>query len=144
MANQYTIEQIKPLYNEGPHQNSPSICVFYTSICCAPDFFFLPSSMGISQWAMFNSSGFKASWTMSWTVRLRLQTSESSSIGTIMVFMLTPDAASDNACKNLELSTSVTAVFGINETLFFAHSKACTPYARTRAISAYVTCKMDG
>lgn len=55
------------------------------------------------------------------------------------MLMLTPEAASDNACRNLELSTSVTAVLGSKETLPLAHSKAFTLYARTRAISAYVT-----
>lgn len=36
-----------------------------------------------------------------------------------------PEAASDNAFKNLDRSFSVTAVDGISETLSFAHSNAC-------------------
>lgn len=62
------------------------------------------------------------------TVRLRRQTSDSSSTGTERALTPTPDAASDNACTNLERSTSLTAVKGINETLSLAHSTDRAPY----------------
>lgn len=85
---------------------------------------------------MRNSSGRRAPWTISWTVLLRRQTSDSSSIGCLRACTSSPDAAADNACKNLDLSKSVTAVDGISETLSFAHSRALTPYARVSANSA--------
>lgn len=88
---------------------------------------------------MFNSRGLKAPWTISWTDLLRLQTSDNSSIGIIRLFIDAPDAASDKACKNLDLSTSVTALDGIKEMASFAHSNAFKPYARVIAISVYVT-----
>lgn len=92
---------------------------------------------------IFNSSGLKAPWTISWTVRLRRQTSDSSSIGAARERISAPDAASVNACKNLEHSTSVSAVDGINWTPSLAHFNACTPNARVRASSAYVTCQRN-
>ena len=89
--------------------------------------------------AMFNSSGLKAPWTISWTVRLRRQTSDNSSTGTAKELISAPDAASDNAFRNLERSTSVTAVCGISETLSLTHSTAWARYARVSANRVYVT-----
>lgn len=122
-TNKYTMELIKLLYT-GPSENSPmclNLCILYQQKSCAS---FLFGYMYYTLWTIFNSRGFKASWTISWTVRFLRQTSESSSIGAITVLMLAPDAISDNVCKNLVLSTSVTAVFGINEMLPLAHSRA--------------------
>ena len=90
--------------------------------------------------AKFNSWGLNAPWTISWTVRFRRHTSDSSSIETVRVFISAPVATFDNVCKKLVRSTSVTAVNGTNEMQSFAHSTAFIPYARVRASSAYVTC----
>lgn len=60
-------------------------------------------------------------------------------MGTIRALMSVPNAASDNACRNRVHSTSVTAVDGISEMPFLAHSNALTLYARVNANSAYAT-----
>lgn len=90
--------------------------------------------------AKFNSRGLNAPWTISWTVQFRRHTSDSSSTETVRVSRSAPVATFDNACKNIALSTSVTAVNGTSEMHSFAHSTAFIPYVRVRASTAYLTC----
>lgn len=78
---------------------------------------------------------------MSWTVRLRLQTSESSSNLSVRAEILDPDAASERTLKKFERSASVMAVGGTSEMLSFAQSNTLAPYVLVKDNRTYATCK---
>ena len=89
---------------------------------------------------MFRSRGLRAFWTISWTVLLRRQTSDSSSRELCRAMPFEPDAKSERALRKLMRSASVMTVDGINEMGPLAQSRTLGPYILAKDSRTYATC----
>lgn len=89
-AQKHQISHLLKPSKSGLCKNWPSLMVLFTLSFLFLFSFFFHHLYDTGAATRFNSRGFKAAWTSSWTVRLRRQTSESSSTCPIREFTSAP------------------------------------------------------